>query len=138
VTSFFKYQPGAPGERCSAPGESPPKAARFIGLAAGASESYEAWHDHFVDLKQRGLSSPLLGISDGAPGLYLAYEQVFEKSLRQRCFVHRAGNLIAKVPKANQDEVKKDFWRIFNNIEAAPGEAAIKTHPCRSGLPGPS
>ncbi len=39
--------------------------------------------------------------------------------------MHRSANIVAKVPKANQNEVKKDFWRIFNNIEAAPGEAAI-------------
>src|SRR5487761_1423817 len=44
----------------------------FIGLASGASESFDAWHDHFVDLKNRGLRAPLLGISDGAPGLVLA------------------------------------------------------------------
>lgn len=97
----------------------------FIGLASGASESFDAWHDHFVDLKNRGLRAPLLGISDGAPGLVLALEKAFDKSLRQRCLVHRAGNVIAKVSKADQSEVKKDFWAIFNDIDAAPGHDAI-------------
>ena len=97
----------------------------FIGLASGASESFDAWHDHFVDLKKRGLKAPLLGITDGAPGLVLAFGQAFDKSLRQRCVVHRAGNVLAKVSKADQGEVKKDFWAIFNDIDAGPGHDAI-------------
>ncbi len=97
----------------------------FIGLAAGAAESFEAWHDHFTDLKKRGLKPPLLGISDGASGLVSTFEQGFDQSLRQRCLVHRAGNLIAKVAKADQRQVKQDFWSIFNDIQAAPGREAI-------------
>ena len=49
----------------------------FIGLAPGAGESADAWHDLLQDLKDRGLPSPLLVISDGAPGLIGAIEQAF-------------------------------------------------------------
>ncbi|MGH7761649.1 MAG: IS256 family transposase [Candidatus Dormibacteraceae bacterium] len=97
----------------------------FIGLGSGATESYDAWHDHFTDLKKRGLKAPLLGITDGAPGLVSAFEKAFDKSLRQRCLVHRAGNALAKVSKADQGELKRDFWRIFDAIDAAPGREAI-------------
>lgn len=74
---------------------------------------------------ERGLRSPLLVVSDGAPGLIDAIELVFSKALRQRCLVHRARNLIAKVPKHVQDTVKAEFWAIFNDIEASPGEPAV-------------
>jgi Transposase, Mutator family len=37
-------------------------------------------------------------VSDGAPGLLGAVEQVFSRSLRQRCTIHRARNVLAKVP----------------------------------------
>src|SRR6266542_1039608 len=47
----------------------------FIGLAPGTGESFDAWHDFLTDLKDRGLSSPLLVISDGAKGLIAAVEQ---------------------------------------------------------------
>ena len=68
--SFFKYHPGAPGGPVLCTwGITTEGGKVFIGLVAGASESYEAWHDHFVDLKQRGLSSPLLSPVEGAPGL---------------------------------------------------------------------
>ena len=50
---------------------------------------------------------------------------VFSQSLRQRCLVHRARNLLAKVPTHAQDEVKQAFWQIFDDITADPGEQAV-------------
>lgn len=37
----------------------------------------------------------------------------------------RARNLGAKVPAHAQDQVKGEFWAIFNHIEAEPGEPAV-------------
>lgn len=97
----------------------------LVGLAPGSSESYDAWLDFFRDLKGRGLKPPLLGITDGAPGMLRAFEEVFDQSLRQRCLVHKARNVVAKVPKEAQGQVKRAFWSIFDSIDADPGEAAI-------------
>src|SRR5581483_8928190 len=69
----------------------------FVGLAAASSESTDAWDDFIADLKARGLRPPLLGISDGGPGLIAAFDLHFGTSLRQRCLVHRARNVLAKV-----------------------------------------
>lgn len=33
--------------------------------------------------------------------------------------------MLEKVSKADQDRVKQDYWAIFNDIEAAPGEEAV-------------
>ena len=33
--------------------------------------------------------------------------------------------MLEKVSKADQDQVKKDYWSIFNGIEAPPGEEAV-------------
>ncbi len=97
----------------------------LLGLAPGSSESYDAWLDFFRDPKERGLKPPLLGITDGAPGMLRAFEEVLDQSLRQRCLVHKSRNLVAKVPKEAESEVKGAFWSIFDGIEADPGEAAI-------------
>ncbi|MGW0486498.1 IS256 family transposase [Nonomuraea sp. NPDC003214] len=86
----------------------------FVGLAAAAAESTDAWHDFLTDLVARGLRPPLLIISDGAPGLISAAEQVFPASLRQRCLVHRARNVLAKVSAGDQAEVKAAYWQIFD------------------------
>jgi putative transposase len=64
-------------------------------------------------------------ITDGAPGLIGAVEVVFSQSLRQRCLVHRARNLLARVPTHAQDEVKAAFWQIFDDITVDPGQLAV-------------
>jgi putative transposase len=66
--SFFKYHPAAKGEPilCTH-GITTEGKKVFMGLTAGAAESYESWHAHFTDLRTRGLRPPLLGITDGRP-----------------------------------------------------------------------
>lgn len=98
----------------------------LVGLAAAASESADAWRVFLEELTTRGLVSPLLVVSDGAPGLIAAIEQVFPRALRQRCVIHRLRNAVAKVSKADQETFKADWWEIFDHIEEPPGEAAVK------------
>ena len=96
----------------------------FCGLAPGAAESTDAWRALLEDLKDRGLGAPLLVISDGGKGLGAAIECSFPASLHQRCLVHVCRNLIAKVPTHAQDQVKGDYWAIFDQIQAER-EAAV-------------
>ena len=96
-----------------------------LGLAPAAGEAHDAWAGFLASLVERGLRSPVLVISDGAPSLIGAAEQVFPASLRQRCLIHRARNLLAKVSKADQAEVKQTFWQIFDDIDQPPGQAAV-------------
>ncbi len=105
----------------------------LVGLGVGAAESYEAWRDFLRGLKARGLRAPLLGISDGAPGLIRAFSEVFDQSLRQRCLVHAARNVLAKVPEEVQEEVRKAYWAIFDQIDAPPGERAVAIARERAG-----
>lgn len=53
-------------------------------------------------------------ISDGGKGLIAAVETVLGASLRQRCVIHKLRNVLSKVSKDAQDDVKKDFWAIFD------------------------
>jgi transposase-like protein len=116
--SFFRMHPGSPAEPVLAAwGITTGGKPAFIGLAPGSGESADAWHDFLAGLKDRGLASPLLVISDGAPGLISAIEQVFPKALRQRCLVHRCRNLLAKIPSGMQAEIKDAYWAIFDTEE---------------------
>ncbi|MFI7134307.1 transposase [Nonomuraea sp. NPDC050153] len=67
-----------------------------------------------TDLAARGLRPPLLVVSDGAPGLIAAAEQVFPRSLRHRCVIHKCRNVLSKVSAGDQAEVKAAFWNIFD------------------------
>jgi hypothetical protein len=89
--SFFRMHPGSPAEPVLAAwGITTEGKPAFAGLAPGSGESADAWHDFLADLTARGLASPLLVISDGAPGLISAIEQAYPRALRQRCLVHRS------------------------------------------------
>jgi putative transposase len=124
--SFFRMHPGAPAEPVLvAWGITSTGKPVFLGLEPGSTESHDAWAGFFRGLKARGLRDPLLVITDGGPGLIGAVEVVFDRSLRQRCVIHRARNLLAKVPAHAQAKVKADYWAIFDDIDAEPGDAAI-------------
>lgn len=124
--SHFKMHPGAPAEPVLAAwGIDTDGRPVFVGLAPAAAESTDAWDDFLADLKQRGLRPPLLGISDGAPGLTGAFDRAFPHSLRQRCLIHRCRNVVAKVSRHDQAEVKADFWAVFDVGEAEPGDDAV-------------
>ena len=74
--SFFRMHPGSPAEPVLAAwGITTAGKPAFIGLAPGSGESADAWGDFLADLTERGLPSPLLVISDGAPGLIAAIER---------------------------------------------------------------
>ncbi len=122
--SFFRMHPGSPAEPVLAAwGITTGGKPAFIGLAPGTGESTDAWHGFLTDLKDRGLASPLLIISDGAPGLISAIEQAYPTALRQRCVIHRARNILAKVPAGMQAEVKDAYWKIFDTEDLRPRPA---------------
>ena len=127
--SFFRMHPGSPAEPVLAAwGITTDGKPAFIGLGPGTGESFDAWKDFLADLKDRGLASPLLIISDGAPGLIGAIEQIYPKALRQRCLVHHGRNILAKVPAGMQAEVKDAYWAIFGteDLTTGPGPELVK------------
>ena len=127
--SFFRMHPGSPAEPVLAAwGITTSGKPAFIGLAPGTGESADAWAAFLTDLKDRGLASPLLVISDGAPGLIAAIEQAYPKALRQRCLIHRARNILAKVPAGMQAEVKDAYWKTFDTegLKTSPGPALVE------------
>lgn len=62
----------------------------LLGLAQGTKEDTVSCREFLRDLKSRGMPEPLLVGTDGAPGLIRAVEEVFPRSLRQRCLAHKS------------------------------------------------
>ena len=76
----------------------------------GARESKEDWIELGRDLISRGLAAPRLIVADGAPGLISAVEEIWPRADRQHCAVHRLRNLVAKLPKEEQDRIRFNYW----------------------------
>jgi putative transposase len=87
----------------------------LLAVTLGMRESYEDWQALGRDLIARGLGAPMLIVADGAPGLTKAIEQCWPASDRQRCCVHRARNLYAKLPERERERVKHAYWQALDD-----------------------
>ncbi len=84
-------------------------------IQAGDRESAAAWRQSCRDMKLRGLdgSNIQLGIMDGLPGLEKVFKEEFPNAKVQRCQVHVARNVLAKVPQKLKKTVADDMRSIF-------------------------
>jgi putative transposase len=94
----------------------------LLSVTLGMRESFEDWQALGRDLIARGLGAPMLIVADGAPGLIKAIEQCWPASDRQRCCVHRARNLYAKLPERERERVKHAYWRALDDA-ISPSDA---------------
>jgi len=86
-----------------------------LGLQSGDKESATNWREMFKDLKKRGLDASRiqLGVMDGLAGLERVFKEEFSKAKVQRCQVHVARNILAKVPKKLKKDVADQVRSIF-------------------------
>jgi transposase-like protein len=91
-------------------------------MSDGFRESEESWKELLLDLKQRGLTiDPKLAIGDGALGFWKALPQVFGTTRVQRCWVHKAANVLNKLPiglQAKGKEALHEIWMAESRVDA--------------------
>jgi transposase-like protein len=94
----------------------------LIAVADGYREGEQSWKELLLDCKARGLEvEPALAIGDGALGFWKAVRQVWPTTRGQRCWVHKAANVLDKLPKGVQPKAKAALHAIY---EAEGREAA--------------
>ena len=98
----------------------------MLHLALGSRESYDNCLEFIRHMVRRGLRTPVLVATDGAPGLIRAVEEVWGKSLRQRCLAHKMRNILDKVSPAAREEIKRRVQDVFYapSLETAKERAA--------------
>jgi transposase-like protein len=86
----------------------------LIAVIDGYRESEQSWYELLIDLKQRGLSlAPKLAVGDGALGFWGALRKVFGETREQRCWFHKTGNVLNKLPKSVQPRAKAEIHEIW-------------------------
>lgn len=88
-----------------------------IGLRVDAQESKKGWQTFIQYLKNRGLQSPKLIVSDAHEGLKQAIQQEFTGTSWQRCSVHFKRNIFDQVPKKGMQQFKLDVRQIFQALD---------------------
>jgi putative transposase len=86
----------------------------LVSVCRGMRESEEDWLALGRGLTRRGLGAQMLIVADGAPGLIKAVEQLWPRSDRQHCTVHRLRNLLAKLPKQDRERVRLAYWHALD------------------------
>src|SRR5438067_5485518 len=82
----------------------------LVSVSLGAREAKEDWIELGRDLISRGLAAPRLVVADGAPGLISAVEEIWPRADRQHCAVHHLRNLLTKLPKNKQNQIRFNYW----------------------------
>jgi transposase-like protein len=85
-----------------------------IAIQDGFRESKESWLSLLRDVRDRGMQAPVLAVGDGALGFWGALSQVFPSTLEQRCWFHKLGNVLDKMPKSIQAKAKSGLHEIMN------------------------
>lgn len=79
----------------------------LLAVSDGYAESKASWREILLDLKRRGLRiGPKLAVGDGALGFWLALREVYPECREQRCWVHKTGNVLDKMPKSVQGKAR--------------------------------
>jgi putative transposase len=89
----------------------------LLAVSDGYRESKASWRELLLDLRRRGVrEGPKLAIGDGALGFWAALREVFPAphTREQRCWVHKSGNVVDKMPKSVQSKAKdmiREMWQ---------------------------
>jgi transposase-like protein len=98
----------------------------LVAVQDGFRESEQSWYELLLDLKSRGLSiPPKLAVGDGALGFWAALRKVYAETREQRCWMHKSGNVLDKLPKAVQPRAKDDLHQIWMAETRATAESAF-------------
>ena len=94
----------------------------LLAIESGHRESKESWLSVLQDLKARGLTvAPKLGVGDGALGFWGALTETYGNTKHQRCWFHKMGNVLDKLPKSQQGKAKtmlQEIWMSATRNEA--------------------
>ena len=86
----------------------------LIAMEAGYRESKESWLSVLRDLQARGLDkAPKLAVGDGALGFWSALNQIYPETRHQRCWFHKMGNVLDKLPKSLLTKAKHQLQSIW-------------------------
>lgn len=100
----------------------------LLAFTRAKSESQAGWEGLLNDLFQRGLrgGNLQLVITDGCPGLARALETVYPRVRHQRCWVHKMRNILEKVKRRDEKQVKTEAQKIYLAANLASAKRAFE------------
>ena len=94
----------------------------LVAIREGHRESEQSWLELLRDLRDRGLEGdPHLAVGDGALGFWKALPQVFPTTRWQRCWIHKACNVLNHFPRSQQPAANgklQEVWMAASRAQA--------------------
>ena len=76
----------------------------ILTIVPGYRESTESWTDVLRDLRDRGLTAPVLLAADGHLGIWAGLAEIWPHTAEQRCWNHRILNVLRNSFQGNANE----------------------------------
>jgi len=96
-----------------------------VAIEDGYRESTESWLTLLRGLRARGMRAPVLSVGDGALGFWAALRQVWPSTREQRCWFHKLGNVLDKLPRRLQPQAKRMLHEALYAATKSDAEKAI-------------
>lgn len=87
---------------------------QVLGFRAVPAEGAGSWSDFLESLRERGIGSPRLFVTDGLRGMPEAIARVFPESKRQTCLVHVQRNISQAVRIRDRKAIMDDFKAVYS------------------------
>jgi transposase-like protein len=97
----------------------------ILDFRVARAESRAAWEAFLNDLYRRGLTGDgvALVVCDGGAGLLATLPLVYPQAKVQRCWAHKARNVLDKVKLADREAAKRGLNRIYNAADRGEARA---------------
>jgi transposase-like protein len=97
----------------------------LLACSDGYRESTESWAGVLRDLRDRGMTAPMVAVGDGALGFWSALGDVFPQTREQRCWVHKTANILDVLPKRLHRQAKAALHEIYQAEIRTDAETGI-------------
>jgi transposase-like protein len=97
----------------------------LLACGDGYRESTESWAEVLRDLRDRGMTAPVVAVGDGALGFWAALGDVFPDTVEQRCWVHKTANILDALPKRLHRQAKTAIHEIYGAETRVDADAGI-------------
>jgi transposase-like protein len=92
-----------------------------LGISSGFREDGESWRDMLLDLRKRGLESPLVAVGDGGLGLWKGLNGVFPDCAQQHCWYHKMDDVKKLLPKSCHGAALRSLKEVMMQPARADG-----------------
>jgi len=99
----------------------------LVAVDDGYRESKDSWASVLRSLRARGMRAPVVAVGDGALGFWSAIRDVWPETKEQRCWFHKLGNVLDKLPKRLQPKAKKMLREVMYADTKKDANKAIET-----------